>query len=159
MSKDFGRAFTWGCGVTLGVVSLLVFLIVGLPLLMTGGCLSGLVRLVGSSMDMDSHEAHTSTAKAQISYFKTALTQYKLEMKRLPSTSEGLEALISNEKNKNYLDADNIPKDPWGNMYVYTCPDPKGHEFEIVSYGADGQKGGTGYNADIASWNLQHESE
>ncbi|MFO7973016.1 MAG: type II secretion system major pseudopilin GspG [Candidatus Hydrogenedentota bacterium] len=104
-------------------------------------------------------EAHVSTAKAQISHFKTALTQYKLEMKKFPSTSEGLEALINNEKDKNYLDADSIPKDPWGNSYVYTSPGAEGHEYEIVSYGADGQKGGTGYNADIVSWNLQGESE
>lgn len=104
-------------------------------------------------------EAHVNTAKAQISHLKTALTQYKLEMKKFPSTSEGLEALVNNEKNKNFLDADSIPKDPWGNPYVYTCPGAEGHEFEIISYGADGQKGGTGYNADIVSWNLQGESD
>ena len=105
-------------------------------------------------------EAHVNTAKAQISHFKTALTQYKLEFKKFPSTSEGLEALINNEKNKKYLDSDTVPKDPWGNAYVYTSPGAGGHDdFEIVSYGADGQKGGQGYDADVESWNLQGSSE
>ncbi|HOD51413.1 MAG TPA: type II secretion system major pseudopilin GspG [Candidatus Hydrogenedentes bacterium] len=104
-------------------------------------------------------EAHVNTAKAQISHFKTALTQYKLELKKFPSTSEGLEALINNEKSKKFLDSDAVPKDPWGNPYVYTSPGAEGHDFEIISYGADGQKGGTGYNADIMSWNLQGEGQ
>ena len=103
-------------------------------------------------------EAHVSAAKAQISHFKTARTQYKPEFNEFPTSSDGLEALVSNAKNKNYLDADSVPKDPWGNPYVYTCPGAEGHEFEIVSYGADGQKGGTEYNADIVSWNLQGDS-
>ncbi len=100
--------------------------------------------------------ASRTTAKAQISAFKTALVAYKLQFKKYPTSGEGLEALINNGKEK-YLDADTIPKDPWDNDYVYTCPGAQGHDWEIVSYGEDGSPGGAGEAADIQSWNLQAE--
>jgi hypothetical protein len=64
MSRDFGKAFTWGCGVTLGVVSLLAFLIVGLPLLMAGGCLAGLGGL-GSAIEKEREAAERSATHEQ----------------------------------------------------------------------------------------------
>lgn len=82
---------------------------------------------------------------------------FKLKLGRYPSTSENLAALVNNEK-QNFLNEDNVPDDPWGNPYNYTCPGAKGHDFEIVSYGADGAPGGTEYNADIESWNLQAQN-
>jgi general secretion pathway protein G len=98
--------------------------------------------------------ANTTTAKAQISAFKTALVAYKLQFKKYPTSGEGLEALINNGEEK-FLDADTIPKDPWNNDYVYTCPGTHGHDWEIVSYGDDGSPGGTGEATDVESWNLQ----
>ncbi|MBI2560675.1 MAG: type II secretion system protein GspG, partial [Planctomycetes bacterium] len=50
-----------------------------------------------------------------------------------------------------YLAKKNVPKDPWGNEYVYTYPGNNG-EFDIISYGADGKEGGEGENADVVSW-------
>jgi len=102
-------------------------------------------------------KARVGAAKAQISSFKQALGLYKLEFKKYPTTSEGLEALVNNEQ-ENFLDQDNIPKDPWDNDYVYTSPGTQNHDFEIVSYGADGQPGGADkFDKDIVSWDLQGE--
>lgn len=115
------------------------------------GMLAALVvpRYIGAA-----DKAKVTTAKTQISLFKSALTMFKLEMGEFPTTSEGLEALIHNGK-KNFLDQDTIPLDPWGMPYIYSSPGPQGHDFEIMSYGSDRAPGGTGYAADIVSWDLQ----
>ncbi|MFA6245155.1 MAG: type II secretion system major pseudopilin GspG [Candidatus Hydrogenedentales bacterium] len=109
-------------------------------------------RMIGATDD-----AKVAATKSQIHSFRTALDMFKLKIGRYPSTSEGLGALVNNEK-QNFLNEDNVPNDRWGNPFNYTCPGAKGHDFEIVSYGADGALGGTGYNADIESWNLQAEN-
>lgn len=116
------------------------------------GLLAALVvpNLIGVADD-----ANVAAAKAQIKAFQTALVNYKLVMKRFPSTSEGLEALINNEKGRRFLESDRIPVDPWNNPFVYKSPGSQGRDYEIVSYGADGAPGGSGYAADIESWNLQ----
>ena len=99
------------------------------------------------------------SARAQISSFKTALQLFKLDNMRYPNSSEGLEALIKNASGKNYLtDVDTVPKDPWGNPYLYACPGQNGRDFDIVSLGADGSAGGEGENADVQSWNLQQQT-
>ena len=100
-------------------------------------------------------KAAVTSAKAQISSFKTALQLFKLDNNAYPKTAEGLDALLKNEKGKQYLEQESIPKDPWGNAYQYTCPGQSGRDFDIVSLGADGSAGGEGINADIQSWNLQ----
>ncbi|MBX7255869.1 MAG: type II secretion system major pseudopilin GspG [Candidatus Hydrogenedentes bacterium] len=106
-------------------------------------------RMIGATDD-----AKVRAAQTQIHSFRTALDMFKLKFGRYPGTSEGLQALVSNEK-QNFLNEDNVPSDPWGNPYQYTCPGTKGHDFEVVSFGADGAPGGTEYNTDIESWNLQ----
>jgi len=73
---------------------------------------------------------------------------------RYPTTGEGLKALISNSSGRSFLDAGSVPADPWGNEYAYVCPGTQGHDYEIISYGEDGQAGGSGYAADIVSWDL-----
>jgi len=101
-------------------------------------------------------KAAQTSARAQISSFKTALQLYKLDNVRYPTTSEGLETLIKNASGKNYLqDVETVPKDPWGNPYQYKCPGDNGRDFDIVSLGADGAAGGEGENADVQSWDLQ----
>jgi len=117
-----------------------------------------LVALVGPRMMGAADDARVVAAKAQIANFKQALQMYKLKFGKYPTTSEGLEALITNSK-KNFLEQDTIPKDPWENPYVYTCPGAQGHEYEIVCYGADGVAGGSGeYDRDILSWDLGADS-
>jgi len=108
---------------------------------------------------------HTDTAKVaaarqDIANIKQALILYKLDNQRYPTTEQGLQALVTKPtsgpaangyKADGYLEK--IPKDPWGNAYQYLCPGIKG-EFDVFSFGADGQPGGEGINADIGSWDL-----
>ena len=82
---------------------------------------------------------------------------YRLDNFRYPDTQQGLEALVSNTNdpaalnNKSYIS--NIPSDPWNQPYRYQYPGQRG-EFDLFSYGADGQEGGEDINADIGNWNL-----
>jgi len=110
-----------------------------------------LATAVGVGMFGALDDANVAKAKAEISSFKTALIAYKITFKKLPSSTEGLNALVNNSK-KNFLDSTAVPMDPWGNPYVYTLVG--GNVFTIVSYGADGTAGGTDLNADISSANL-----
>ena len=105
------------------------------------------VNVLGS---MD--EADVGVAQAQIRNFKTALTSYKITYKKFPSSSEGLEALINNPKDKKFLDSNKIPLDPWGNPYIYTSDNKR--SFLVTTYGADGSPGGSGFDADISSDDL-----
>ncbi|MEM7827904.1 MAG: type II secretion system major pseudopilin GspG [Candidatus Aenigmatarchaeota archaeon] len=106
-------------------------------------------------------EARRTKAKIQIRNFQQALDLFKLDNGFYPTTEQGLEALVKKPtispippkyREEGYIDK--IPKDPWGNPYVYICPGKHG-EYDIISYGADGEPGGEGKNADIESWNLE----
>ncbi len=97
-------------------------------------------------------EANVRAAQAQIQAFRTAIINFRLENNRFPNN---LQELINNERNKRYLDANEIPKDPWGRDYQYSQPGPDGHDFEVKSLGANGQPGGSGYDAEIVSWDLR----
>lgn len=112
-----------------------------------------LVALVGPRLIGQTDKAKVAAARTQIENFSMALNLYKLDFGSYPKSAEGLDALVNNGK-ENYLDQDNVPMDPWGNPYVYVCPGSAGHDFELVSYGEDGSPGGSGYSADIESWNL-----
>ena len=48
-----------------------------------------------------------------------------------------------------------MPTDPWGNKYIYISPGVHSKDYDLVSYGKDGEHGGTGDNVDIESWNLE----
>ena len=100
-------------------------------------------------------EANVTAAKSQIQALRMAVTQFRLENNRFP---ESLDELINNERGKRYLDSARVPKDPWGNDYQYSVPGPDGHDYEIKSLGANGQSGGTGYDAEIVSWDLQRDN-
>jgi general secretion pathway protein G len=108
-----------------------------------------LATIVGYNVITSMDDASVAQAKSQIRNFKTALMAYRLKFNRFPTTAEGLEALVNNEKGIKLLESNEIPKDPWGNPYVYTSDSAR--EYTIVSYGADGRQGGTGYDADITS--------
>jgi len=102
-------------------------------------------------------KAGQSAARAQIAGFKTALQLYMLEFGNYP---QSLDELIVNKSGKNYMgDVLQFPKDPWGNPYRYTHPGTNGHEFEIISLGADGKPGGSYDNADILSRDLSITSK
>ncbi len=95
------------------------------------------------------------TAKAQIELLGNALDEFRLDNGRYPTTDEGLDALRKKPAGLNnwagpYLPKP-VPKDPWGHDYVYRCPGEHG-DYDLFSYGRDGQEGGEGEDADIVSW-------
>jgi general secretion pathway protein G len=99
-------------------------------------------------------KSEVNVAKAQIDALEKALDQYRLDVGRYPSAEFGLKALIERPTaepkwNGPYL-RKGIPLDPWGKPYLYRIPGEKA-EFDIVSYGKDGQPGGSGENADITN--------
>jgi general secretion pathway protein G len=100
-------------------------------------------------------ESKVKAAKIQIESFSSALDLYYLDMGRYPTSSDGLAALVQRpgnaaEWNGPYLKGGVVPNDPWGHAYMYRAPVERA-PYEIVSYGADGQEGGTGTAADISS--------
>lgn len=101
-------------------------------------------------------ESKAKAAKIQIESLSTALDLYFLDNGRYPSTSEGLRALVQRSGtaaawNGPYLKGGQVPLDPWGNAYAYRSPGQHG-TYDIVSFGADGQEGGSGPAADVTSW-------
>ena len=100
-------------------------------------------------------ESKVKAAKIQIESFSSALDLYYLDMGRYPGSSDGLAALVARpgnaqEWNGPYLKGGVVPNDPWGHPYVYRSP-VEHAPYEIISFGADGQEGGTGTAADISS--------
>jgi general secretion pathway protein G len=96
-----------------------------------------------------------SAAKAQIELLGQALDQFRLDVGKYPSTQEGLNALAVNpnvEKWDGPYLKKGLPNDPWDKPYVYQCPGTHG-EYDLLSYGRDGQPGGEGEDADVVSWN------
>jgi len=115
-----------------------------------------IMALVGPRVINYLGEAKVKAAKIQIQSFSGALDLYYLDAGRYPSSSEGLTALAqrpggSNTWNGPYLKGGVVPNDPWGHAYLYRSPGEHG-AYDIVSYGSDGQEGGTGTAADIVSW-------
>ena len=100
-------------------------------------------------------KANVGAAKTQMKMLEDALTGYRLDIGSFPSADAGLQALVENVDNNEKWEGPYIkpaiPKDPWGNDYVYVIPGEHG-EYDLTSYGADGQPGGTGENADINNW-------
>ena len=105
-------------------------------------------------------EARIVAARQDIATVIQALKMYRLDNIRYPTTEQGLQALITkpaidpipdNWKSGGYLEK--LPKDPWGNAYVYLNPGRHG-DIDVISLGTDGQTGGEGKDADIGSWML-----
>jgi len=105
-------------------------------------------------------QARRVKAKIDIANIGSALALFKTDTGRFPTTSEGLEVLVSNPGIKGYSSdgyLDKMPLDPWGNKYVYISPGVHNKDYDLQSYGKDGEQGGTGDNADIESWNLDEQ--
>jgi general secretion pathway protein G len=101
-------------------------------------------------------DARGTAAKTDINNVVQALKLYRLDNQRYPSAEQGLQALITKPTVgaippnwKPYLEK--LPNDPWGRAYQYLNPGIKG-EIDVMSFGADGQAGGEGKNADVGSW-------
>lgn len=131
-------------GVTL-IEMLVVVVIIGL-----------FVAIVGPKLFSNVDKAKVVAAKTQIESFVNALGQYHLDTGTYPTTEQGLAALRAQPSGVEqwhgpYLQKD-FAADPWGHPYLYKYPGEHGDEPDIMSYGADGQPGGSDYNSDIASW-------
>ena len=100
-------------------------------------------------------KSEVKVAKAQIDSLEKALDQYRIDTGHYPSTELGLAALMSKPANEAKWDGPylkkNVPIDPWGRAYEYKFPGEHG-EFDLLSYGKDGQPGGSGEAADITNW-------
>ncbi len=101
-------------------------------------------------------EARVTAARTDVNNLIQAMKLYKLDNQRFPTAEQGLEALVKKPNVgtlpptwKPYLDK--LPNDPWGRAYQYVNPGVKG-EIDVFSFGADGQPGGEGNDADIGSW-------
>ena len=108
-------------------------------------------------------EARQVKAMLDIASLETALKLYKLDNGMYPATEQGLQALVvqpetetlANKWRKGgYLEKSRVPKDPWGNEYIYLYPGVYG-DYDIISYGADGVSGGEDKNKDINSWEIE----
>lgn len=119
------------------------------------GLLSALVgpRLIGQS-----EEAKIKTTRTQIAQLEQVLGLFHLDNGFYPTTDQGLSALVTltsippeplNYKKNGYMKK--VPKDAWGREFIYECPGRHG-DFDLYSYGADGEDGGEGANADINNW-------
>jgi general secretion pathway protein G len=101
-------------------------------------------------------KSEIKAARAQLDAFDKALATYRLDVGHYPSTEQGLNALVDRPSDEAkwsgpYL-AKAVPPDPWGHPYIYRVPGDGAHEFDLLSYGKDGQRGGSGENADISVW-------
>ncbi len=91
-------------------------------------------------------------AKADIHSLSSAVKLYKLDNFKYPATSDGLKSLVgSGSGSKGYIER--LPKDPWGQDYQYQYPGQH-MDFDIWSFGADGQSGGANENQDVGNWNI-----
>lgn len=127
-----------------------------LELLVVVAIIGLLAAYVGPKYYSQVGKSERNVAKSQIEAFSRALGAYRLDVGGFPSTEEGLNALLAKPANAvkwngPYLDKA-LPADPWGRAYVYRLPSTHGGDFDIESYGKDGQPGGTGESADVTSY-------
>jgi general secretion pathway protein G len=113
-------------------------------------------KIVGRTDD-----ARRTAAIVEIKNLEQALHLYKLDNGVYPTTDQGLEALVTQpsvspipERWRSGGDVPKVPKDPWNHAYAYLSPGSHG-DFDLVSFGADGERGGEGKDADLENWDLK----
>ena len=125
--------------------------------------ISILSGVVGLNLYRHVRRAKVEAARTQIKTFQTALQIYRTEQDTLPTQDQGLEALCKapttpplpkQYPDEGYMESRNLPLDPWGHVYLYLSPGRNGEPYEILTYGSDGEPGGTGDAADISSSDL-----
>jgi general secretion pathway protein G len=100
-------------------------------------------------------KSEVKSARAQLDGLGKALDQYRLDVGHYPNTEQGLAALNARPTNEPKWDGPylqkSIPTDPWGKAYIYKQPGEHS-EYDLYSYGKDGQPGGSGDNIDVTNW-------
>ncbi len=108
-------------------------------------------------------EARVTKVKGDVQMLETAISMYRLDTARYPTTAQGLAALVTKPEDPNlrnwkpggYLSR--VSKDPWGNEYRYAYPGTKGREYDLYSLGPDGQEGSPDTDQDnVGNWNLDN---
>jgi general secretion pathway protein G len=144
--RNYNRGFT--------LIELMVVIVI----------LAALATLVAPKFFGQKEQALRTQAKVQIRNIEQALQLFYVDNGFYPSTEQGLQGLVEQPsigriprkwREGGYLDK--VPKDPWGNDYLYISPGVNNKEYDILSYGADGQEGGEGTDADIQSWALEED--
>lgn len=125
-----------------------------LELLVVVAIIGLLAAYVGPKYFGQLGKSEQALARAQLESFHRALASYRLDMGAFPSTEEGLDALLNKPSHAAkwsgpYL-SKAVPLDPWGKAYIYRAPGAKG-DYDVLSYGKDGQPGGSGDAADVTS--------
>ena len=117
-----------------------------------------LTTIVAINVSPFLNRANLEKARADIAQVEKALETYRFQHYGYPSTNQGLESLITPPdglRNKNLYPSDgylsNLPRDPWGNEYLYLFPGQY-TKYDVYSLGADGTPGGEGEDADIGNW-------
>lgn len=130
-------------------------------LVIIGILATAVILNIGGDVD----RAAVTRAQSDLQTLSTALERYKMDNFTYPTEEQGLAALVRkpteepqprNYKQGGYINK--LQKDPWNNDYVYRFPGEHG-EFDLMSYGADGQEGGEGPNADIGNWDQALENQ
>lgn len=124
-----------------------------IELLVVIGILAVIAAFVGPNLISKADDANAKAAKVQLENLSSVIDMYRLEVGKYP---QNLESLVENPGDSDrwngpYLKKKKIPKDPWGQDYIYRFPGEHG-AYDLISYGADGQEGGEKHNADIVSW-------
>jgi len=125
------------------------------------GILAGLIipKIMGRP-----EEAKQLKARMQIEQLEQTLKLYYLDNGEYPTTEQGLNALVEKTtiepipkrwREEGYLEKGKVPLDPWRNPYVYISPGVHSKDFDLESYGADGEDGGEGKYADVENWNVE----
>ncbi|MEN8808113.1 MAG: type II secretion system major pseudopilin GspG [Desulfobacterales bacterium] len=122
-----------------------------------------LAMYIGPKLMGRTEQAKEVQTRVQIEGLETALKLYKLDNGVYPTTEQGLQALVEepdvenvsqNWRKGGYLEKGKVPKDPWGNEFIYLAPGIQS-DYDITSYGADGVPGGEDENKDINSWEIE----
>ncbi len=123
----------------------------------------GLAGIVTVNVVRHQSESRVQMARLQISELEQALAIYYTDHGRYPTQAQGLQALVARPTvapvprsypQEGYLQRNYVPADPWGNPFIYLSPGRRGERYEIISYGSDGEPGGTGHAAEISSATL-----
>ena len=125
-----------------------------------------LASLVAVRMMDRPAEARTMKSQLDIKTLENALKLFKLDNSFYPTTDQGLKALVEQPtigrnaarwREGGYLEKGALPHDPWGNDYLYMSPGVHNTDFDLWSYGADGEEGGEGEDKDIVNWVVQNQ--
>ena len=156
MTKPFSRNQTWPGRVARPAQSGFTLIEIMVVVIIIGLLAAVVVPQFLGRVD----DARVAKAKQDIQAMQTALTMFRLDNYVYPTTDMGLKALaqkpdatlIKNWRAGGYLQ--HVNKDPWGNDYQFVTPGAHGGDYDLYSFGADGQPGGDGLKADIGNWNL-----